>query len=272
MTWVKLDDQFFNHRKISGLSKDAKLLFLCATAYSSASLLDGKLSVAQLRICCATVEADSTAVDDLIAAGLFQREGKDVIIHDYHEYNPAAATVLAERAAARERMKRVRSGDRSGEQSTERSPEHSPNVRPVVREMFGDPGPVPLPHPTPGPTPVPKNQSAPARALIAEADKNSVALFIDARKSRYPDDVPHLPPKCTAGLKRVMIELGGDKYRAALNAYFASGNRMAVENNHDALTFISIPIDRWKRNQNGNHASDPTIAAGTSKYQNIKRA
>jgi len=108
MTWVKLDDQFFVHRKIIGLSKDAKLFFIAATAHSSASLLDGVLPPAVIRVVLAITDTDKVCVEELINAGLLERDGDSLIIHDYLEYNPSAANVIADREAAKERAQKNR--------------------------------------------------------------------------------------------------------------------------------------------------------------------
>lgn len=146
MTWVKLDDQFFVHRKIIGLSKDAKLFFLAATAHSSASLLDGVLSPAVVRVVLAITDTSKSCIEELKSAGLFQAKGADLIIHDYLEYNPSASEVIAERDAAKERSRK----NRRDKQGTDDEP--SEEVPPKKKRTSGEhrsnfpqnPGEVPM--------------------------------------------------------------------------------------------------------------------------------
>jgi hypothetical protein len=80
-------------------------------------------------------------------------------IHDYLEYQPSREKVLAERAAAADRMRSVRT--KFGGSSPERSPE--------LREKFNDPVPGPGPEyvnaaaaaETPGPAPRARARDAP---------------------------------------------------------------------------------------------------------------
>lgn len=136
MTWVKLDDQFFEHRKVRGLSKDAQLLFLASLAYSASRLTDGTLDAKAVRVLMATVDADQTAVQELSKAGMWDASNgaADYVIHDYLDYNPPAAKVIAEKQAAKERMRQIRerSGEQAGERSGEVRPSPSPSPYPVL--------------------------------------------------------------------------------------------------------------------------------------------
>jgi hypothetical protein len=101
MTWVKLDDQFFEHRKTRGLSKDAQLLFLASLAYSASRLTDGALDAKAVRILRATVDVDQETVSELSKAGMWEPSNgsADYMIHDYLDYNPSAADVAEAKAA-----------------------------------------------------------------------------------------------------------------------------------------------------------------------------
>jgi len=111
MGWIKLDDGFFNHRKIVGLSKDAKMLYLAGLCYSGASLTDGLIPKAALHILGAQTGTRSTGrlATELVAAGLWIERGDDFEVHGYLEYNTRADVVRGKREAARERMQRNRS-------------------------------------------------------------------------------------------------------------------------------------------------------------------
>lgn len=142
MAWARLDDQFFTNAKVVDLSKDAKLLYLAAVTFASRELTDGRVSPGALRIIAAMVDADRAEADTLVAAGLWECDGADYIIHDYLDYNPSADEVKAKREQDRER-KRVGSRREVAEDSA-RTPDGSASE---------SNGPVPIPVPVPNPEP-----------------------------------------------------------------------------------------------------------------------
>ena len=109
--WVKLDDDFFENPKTGPLSKGAKLLYLAGLTYCAKSLTDGKIDARGVRVVRALAEVGAKAVAELEAAGRWEKNGSGYIVHDWLEYNPPAAKVLAQREAAKERMKRARAGE-----------------------------------------------------------------------------------------------------------------------------------------------------------------
>ncbi len=91
MAWVRLDDQFFLNPKVVALSKDATLLYLAALTYASSQQTDGALAPASVTLVRGLVGAKAPAVAALVAAGLWEPDGDGYRIHDYLDYNPAAA-------------------------------------------------------------------------------------------------------------------------------------------------------------------------------------
>jgi hypothetical protein len=115
VTWVRLEDCYFTHRKVADLSKDAKLLDLAAMAYSARELRDGMLSRSDVRIVAAEVDVHNPlgVAAQLVNAGRWgQRTGGGFVIHDYLQYNPSREWVLEHRARDAERKRR--GGDRRG--------------------------------------------------------------------------------------------------------------------------------------------------------------
>jgi hypothetical protein len=109
VTWVRLEDCYFTHRKVADLSKDAKLLDLAAIAYSARELRDGVLSRADVRIVAAEVDVDEALVvaGQLVSAERWGRvQGGGFVIHDYLQYNPSREQVLEQRARDAERKRR----------------------------------------------------------------------------------------------------------------------------------------------------------------------
>jgi hypothetical protein len=133
VTWFKGDDNLPNNHKLENLTVHAKFLYVCSLAYCARNLTDGALTARAVRIVRAECPATAKHVGELADAGLWDRTGDGYLVHDYLDYNPRREQVLAERAAAKDRMKRVRSGERLGE--------HPPNNGENFGRVFGDPVP-----------------------------------------------------------------------------------------------------------------------------------
>lgn len=108
MAWVKLDDQFFANPKVIDLPKDAKLLYLGGLTHAAAQLTDGTLTPGAVRMICAMVDVDRGQADALVAAGLWDRDGENFIIHDYLNYNRTAEQVKSDRDRNAQRQERYR--------------------------------------------------------------------------------------------------------------------------------------------------------------------
>lgn len=145
MPWAKFDDRFPSNRKIRLISDRAFRLYVSAVCWSSENLTDGFVAEAELRLV-ADIRGAKTAAQELVEAGLWvpseriraavvppsrrtraafvpsSRRGRVEVgdapedtkvpgweIHDYHEYNPTAEQVRADRAAKTARQQRWRS-------------------------------------------------------------------------------------------------------------------------------------------------------------------
>lgn len=93
MSWAKIDDQFFTHKKVIDLSKDAKLLYLVGLTHCSGQLTDGQITTSVLRVLAATVDVDRECVAELVSAGLWDVVEQGYSVHDYHNYNMTAEEV-----------------------------------------------------------------------------------------------------------------------------------------------------------------------------------
>lgn len=147
VTWTKIDESFSDHPKILDAGPLAELLQIRALQYCNRLLTDGfipKTAVdrlardleSRLREDGRRVTAQSLA-QKLIAEGIWEQRGDGYVIHDFNQFQPTRAKVLADRAAAQRRMQRLRgSGDvRPNKEGTSGE----------VREVFGDPVPSPSP-------------------------------------------------------------------------------------------------------------------------------
>lgn len=146
MTWVKLDDGFAEHPKVERVGPAAAWLHVAALCYSARNLTDGAIPEAKASRL-TTLTGPAKLVRSLVDEQLWHEPGHDCprckacphghyLIHDYLSYNPSAAKVKAERAAAAERMKKKRrSAKRSGEQSKNNG---RSSASPSPHEVLGD--------------------------------------------------------------------------------------------------------------------------------------
>lgn len=113
MPWVRLDEQFPDHPKVVQAGPLAGWLHVCGLAYCNRLLTDGFVPAGQVPKLAdfdgIWTEPDGAAVQicidpfDLVkqleAAGMWKRVTNGYLIHDYNDYQPTKATVMAERKA-----------------------------------------------------------------------------------------------------------------------------------------------------------------------------
>jgi hypothetical protein len=141
VTWVKLDDRFPVHPKVITLDDRAFRLHVTALCYAAEHLTDGEIQRRTLPLLARNsgITRPAATVNRLVTAGLWDVNDDGWTIHDYLLYNPAKQEIERERAAARERMKRVRGGDVQGERSPEGSPERSGTPYPSRKNKRSSP-------------------------------------------------------------------------------------------------------------------------------------
>ena len=108
MAWVRLDDQFTDHPKVVAAGPLAAWLYVCGLTYCARHLTDGLIPVAQVRQMAASGAGKLAAA--LVAVGLWEEAPGGYRVHDYLEYNPTRAQVLALR------QQRAVAGQRGGQQ------------------------------------------------------------------------------------------------------------------------------------------------------------
>lgn len=129
MTWVRIDDCFPDHRKVEGLSDGAFRVIVSALCYANRNETDGRLNARDL----AKLGATKKRIDELLEAGLFERDDSGIRIHDYHDYQPSKAKRQAEREATRERVAEHRAAKRNAKRNAV-TPESSPEVGNAVTD------------------------------------------------------------------------------------------------------------------------------------------
>jgi len=124
MTWFLVDDGFHSHskaRKVAARCPAALGLWVIAGSWSSKNLTDGFIPDDDLPWLLPGAE---TLAAELVSARLWRRVKGGHQFHDWGDCNKTKVQVMAERAAARERMQRLRSGEQAAG-----SPEQTPNKR-----------------------------------------------------------------------------------------------------------------------------------------------
>lgn len=107
MAWVKLDDGFYMHPKVAGRSPAAVGLHVSALCYCSQNLTDGLLPKGMEKRITSTPNVGKL-VAELVEAGLWHDDGTDWRMHDYLDFQPTRAKVLADREASAKRQRDAR--------------------------------------------------------------------------------------------------------------------------------------------------------------------
>lgn len=112
MSWVKLDDAFFDNDKIVAVGRDARDLYLAGLCYCARSLTDG--FIPEDRICRLALEASITDIKEAIQRltrvvrgakwPLWETTQGGYVVHDYREYNPCADDVKKQREENKRRQ------------------------------------------------------------------------------------------------------------------------------------------------------------------------
>lgn len=110
MPWLRIDDGMWRNRKLLDVSPVGKALWTWCLGYSADQLTDGVLARADMRQIAAAVGLDDWQgpMQELVDAGLVERDGDTWLMHDYLDYNPSREQVLKERDAAEARLVNLR--------------------------------------------------------------------------------------------------------------------------------------------------------------------
>lgn len=104
MPWVRIDDSFAENPKIARLSDSALALWVTGLAYCNRNLTDGfiprMVGLGQLRFCDGNTLPHISELEEI---GLWEKVDGGWQVHDYLEFQPAKADVLAQREKDRRR-------------------------------------------------------------------------------------------------------------------------------------------------------------------------
>lgn len=103
--WVKIDDQFFDKRRMRAAGVAGRELFLAGLCYCAGNQTDGEIEKHVVPLLLAKAEVPRRAVDKLVELGSWVDEGDTFVVKDYLEFNMSRseweATVERRREAGR---------------------------------------------------------------------------------------------------------------------------------------------------------------------------
>ena len=186
MPWAKLDDRAPSNPKVFEAGVCAFGLFTQSLCYCAANLTDGFVPATALPLVSPGTSPRLllALVDRLVKAGLWavDDERGGWVVHDYLDYNPSRADVLAEREAARKRKDVWNAKRNGGRTPTERRKNADGTDGGTAEELFPDPT-------RPDPTPTPLSHTS---REAAASTQGAVAFRIPERITKTLDRCPKL--------------------------------------------------------------------------------
>lgn len=152
MTWLKVDDEFPEHKKVRRLSDGAFRLHVTAMCLCAKDETDGRVAEADLDDM-KNIDRLRKFIPALVLADLWEVIDGGWLIHDFLDYNPSHEQLVRDRASARDRQARAREKREESRRDSRRDSRvsHSEVTADVTRESHD---PVPT-RPDPS-RPVPK--------------------------------------------------------------------------------------------------------------------
>lgn len=112
MTWVKIDDGFYQHPKLVRAGPVGMALQIAALCYCNRNLTDGYLPEEAVPL---LIAGGMEVVPKMLELGLWGEVVGGYRVHDYLEYQPSREQVEAARKANAERVRRWRNGSSNGD-------------------------------------------------------------------------------------------------------------------------------------------------------------
>lgn len=278
MTWFKVDDGFARHPKVKALRSygarvrsDALMLWLlagaeCASALGQGGVRDGYVDADDLADLARPMPAASlrAATDALVDVGLWLREPRGFVFHDWQRYQPTSEKIKQRRDGWREQKAQQRSGNghvsapdsaqdtsdvRSGH-SGESAPESAPESPKSPSRARAGARPVPS-----RPDPTSKNTRADLHQVARASDlpgEPALGLVLGGFRSRW--EAKHRDAWMGPGKHRGLaddvaraLESGAitrERLELSLEGFFSSEDRFVGETRHRFVTWAS-DVGRW---------------------------
>jgi hypothetical protein len=120
MSWARVDDAWWSHRKVIGLDLEARGLWVSGLSYACHQR-DPSIPVQALML----MQASPAIADRLVAAGLWKQDENGYRIHDWDDYQ----SVSAKRSEAGRR-----GGEKSGKSRSSKQDEEKIEAKVLLRE------------------------------------------------------------------------------------------------------------------------------------------
>ncbi|MDQ3224618.1 MAG: hypothetical protein M3Q75_14280 [Gemmatimonadota bacterium] len=197
MGWVRVDDAFYDHRKFNKVTVLGMGVWIAGLAYCNRNLTDGFIpnkaipglvSTDGLGLYTGTHGGrDVTPADgawELLRAELWSEGAGGWQVHDYHDYQPSAQQVRAERDRNAERKAAWRA-----KASHSASPSGTDNVTTLVVPAPPNPNPNPSTKKTPSSSRAARipDDFAPTAELRQWASENTPDVNVDDQTTRFVD-------------------------------------------------------------------------------------
>ncbi|MGH7743960.1 MAG: hypothetical protein ACREQ5_03960 [Candidatus Dormibacteria bacterium] len=141
MTWFKVDDQLHDHKKVRKLGKEKPIamgLWVLCGSWSAANLSDGFVPAEIVE----RIDPEHYYAKRLVEVGFWECAEEDgeqgYQFNDWSDYQPLRGEVEASRDSARERMRRLRSGNTGGNGSLDREANKQQTAAPRSSERSRD--------------------------------------------------------------------------------------------------------------------------------------
>jgi hypothetical protein len=210
MTWVKIDDWFYDNTTNRDLGAAGRDLFIAGLCYCAKGLTDGVIAKHDLPLILAQAQAKKGTVSRLVATKRWLDRGDFYEVDEYLTYQLSRARVEADRAKEREKKRRQRGAADHDEQGRfaapspgghdEPSPPGQTDLSPQGQEAMSPQGvppgcptvPDPTRPPTTSPPVVSRARTSPAQPQIGASQLDNGDLHITG-SGRIPNFVPPEP-------------------------------------------------------------------------------
>jgi len=233
MTWARLDDGLLTHPKAMAAGIEGRALFVASILYSARELTDGQITggaIAALAGLAGVRNAKKTT-ELLVSLRLWDIRDGSYWVHDYLDYNPSRADVMAKREADSLNGKK-------GAVARWGSPGHSRPDSQGHDEGHGQPDGQTMP---PYPVPVPVNPVSPTAAAARANERVPDALNASGETTAAWAEATgqNATRQITDAMKR-WIERAGLEW--VIDAIHETGS-----NSSRAWSYTEAILQRWER-------------------------
>lgn len=242
MTWVKLDDGFYDNLTNRALGPAGRDLFIASLCFCAKANTDGKIPKADVDLVLAQAQTKSTTVTKLIAAGRWLDRGDHYEVDQYLRYNPSRQQTEDRRSdISRKKSEAGKKGARARWHSDDTTDGKRNGTADSTAIAPGDgkrDGPVPSrPHQSPPHTPPAGADPSHIEEDLTAACRLVAHRKLDLRRQRSEKD----PNDTDAWLAKV-TDTDRDRLRTEFEQLYAEHRDWTIEQLADRLDPDTAPI------------------------------